>query len=225
MNLKCFIVLQLRAFLKRNYLLFIIYNIVTNVKYSCMKVKRSSSKARYAAKNAPLFCEIWFINKGKHLWTRAASEGQSALPTCSQLQIASEGNFEPIQRRKNEEFHPECLQSSSANSDFSRISNWFQSDPGRSETAQSPSTLSCSTHICLPHNIHASTRTSSSSGSGYSSAEGRASLDSDLCSRLTEATLEVEASMEKASSELLKCNRLESEAMEAIDKVTMSWCL
>nr|XP_011461217.1 PREDICTED: U-box domain-containing protein 33-like [Fragaria vesca subsp. vesca] len=193
--------------------------VMGTVPENCMKVKRSSGKASYAAKNAPLFCEIWFINKGKHLWTRAASEGQSALPTCTQLQIASEGNFEPIQHRKNEEFHPECLQSSSANNDFSRISNWFQSDPGRSETAQSPSTLSCSTHIFLPHNIHASTRTSSSSGSGYSSAEGRASLDSDLCSRLTEATLEVEASMEKASSELLKCNRLESEAMEAIDKV------
>ncbi|PRQ34035.1 putative protein kinase RLK-Pelle-RLCK-IXb family [Rosa chinensis] len=186
---------------------------------NCMKVKRSSSKASYAAKNAPLFCEIWFINKGKPLWTRAASEGQSSLPSCSQLQIASEESFKSFQHRKNEAFLPECLQSSSANNDFSRISNCFQSESVRSEAAQSSSTLSCSTHTCLPHNIHSSTRTSSSSGSGYSSAEGRVSLDSDLCSRLTEATLEAEASMEKASSELLKCKRLESEAIEAIDKV------
>lgn len=51
-----------------------------NVQYSCMKVKRSSTKASYTSKNAPLFCEILFVNKGKHVWTREASEGPSSLP-------------------------------------------------------------------------------------------------------------------------------------------------
>lgn len=185
-----------------------------------MKVKRNSSKASYAAKNAPLFCEIWFINKGKPLWKRDASEGQTSLPSCSQPQIASEENFESFQHRRNQAFHPDNLQFNSTNgTNCSGISSWVNSQPVWSEDATS-STLSSSTHRCLPHNINSST--SSSFGSGYSSAEGRVSLDSDLCSRLTEATIEAEASMDKASSELLRCKRLESEAMEVINKVTMS---
>ncbi|KAJ6964266.1 U-box domain-containing protein 33-like [Populus alba x Populus x berolinensis] len=49
------------------------------VKESCMKVKKSSCKENYAAKHAPLFCEIWFINKGKCIWTREASENSNPL--------------------------------------------------------------------------------------------------------------------------------------------------
>ncbi|KAK3206252.1 hypothetical protein Dsin_020298 [Dipteronia sinensis] len=44
---------------------------------NCMKVKKGSSKSNYAAKKAPPFCEIWFVNKGKHVWTREASESLS----------------------------------------------------------------------------------------------------------------------------------------------------
>lgn len=46
---------------------------------NCMRMKRSSSKASYTAKHAPWFCEIWFVNKGKHLWTREANEDPSVL--------------------------------------------------------------------------------------------------------------------------------------------------
>ncbi|KAJ7012588.1 U-box domain-containing protein 33-like [Populus alba x Populus x berolinensis] len=49
------------------------------VKESCMKVKKSSCKENYAAKHAPLFCEIWFINKGRCIWTREASENSNPL--------------------------------------------------------------------------------------------------------------------------------------------------
>ncbi|XP_042476316.1 U-box domain-containing protein 33-like isoform X2 [Macadamia integrifolia] len=48
---------------------------------NCMKVKKSSSKANFAAKNAPPFCEIWFVYKGKHVSTRDASEGLTILPS------------------------------------------------------------------------------------------------------------------------------------------------
>jgi hypothetical protein len=44
-----------------------------------MKVKKSSCKENYAAKHVPLFCEIWFINKGKCIWTREASENANLL--------------------------------------------------------------------------------------------------------------------------------------------------
>ena len=43
--------------------------------YRCFKVKGRCSKVTYTAQNTPLFCEIWFVSKGKHLWTRDASEG------------------------------------------------------------------------------------------------------------------------------------------------------
>ncbi|KAL9368028.1 hypothetical protein Peur_039227 [Populus x canadensis] len=49
------------------------------VKENCMKVKKSSCKENYAAKHVPLFCEIWFINKGKCIWTREASENANLL--------------------------------------------------------------------------------------------------------------------------------------------------
>lgn len=46
-----------------------------------MKVKKSSCKENYVVKNAP-FCEIWVINKGKHIRTRNAS-GNSNPPHTS----------------------------------------------------------------------------------------------------------------------------------------------
>ncbi|XP_068338373.1 U-box domain-containing protein 33-like [Pyrus communis] len=166
----------------------------------CMKVKKSSSKASYVAKCAPLFCEIRFINKGKHVWTRDASDGQSSPTSCRQLQIAPAENLscKSFQNRENAEIHKEL--------------------------AASP-TLACSSNTCLPYSIHNSTSTGSSSGSGYNFAEGRMPSDSDLnveeqslCRMLTEATLEAEASRDKAFAELSKRKSLESEAMNAINK-------
>ncbi|XAR58997.1 Ubiquitin--protein ligase [Bertholletia excelsa] len=46
---------------------------------NCMKVKQKTSKASYAARNAPEFCDIWFVSsRGKLVWTRDASVGPSA---------------------------------------------------------------------------------------------------------------------------------------------------
>jgi hypothetical protein len=42
-------------------------------KYSCFKLKASHSKEYFMAKNAPAFCEIWFVWRGRHIWTREAS--------------------------------------------------------------------------------------------------------------------------------------------------------
>ncbi|XP_054811487.1 U-box domain-containing protein 33-like isoform X2 [Prosopis cineraria] len=43
-----------------------------------MKVRRNSKKANYAAKNAPPFCEIWFVHKGS-LLSRSFQYGKSEL--------------------------------------------------------------------------------------------------------------------------------------------------
>lgn len=40
---------------------------------NCFKLKPSHSKEYFMAKNAPAFCEIWFVWRGRHIWTREAS--------------------------------------------------------------------------------------------------------------------------------------------------------
>lgn len=83
------------------------------VMYSCFKVKGRSSKVTYAAQNTPAFCELWFVSKGKHLWTRDASESlddhvsflspdeavlrerilSSSVQNCSNNSTPNSGNF------------------------------------------------------------------------------------------------------------------------------------
>ncbi|KAF2300362.1 hypothetical protein GH714_012450 [Hevea brasiliensis] len=63
---------------------------------NCMKVKKSSNKANYVAKSAPIFCEIWFINKGKHVWMREASESsfspRSSSSTSTERRVSSDSD-------------------------------------------------------------------------------------------------------------------------------------
>ncbi|XP_006661585.1 U-box domain-containing protein 33-like [Oryza brachyantha] len=40
---------------------------------SCFKLKASYGKTSFMAKNAPSFCEIWFVWRGRHIWTREAT--------------------------------------------------------------------------------------------------------------------------------------------------------
>ncbi|KAL5224438.1 hypothetical protein ABZP36_011077 [Zizania latifolia] len=40
---------------------------------NCFKLKVSYGKASFMAKNAPSFCEIWFVWRGRHIWTREAN--------------------------------------------------------------------------------------------------------------------------------------------------------
>ncbi|CAM0907403.1 unnamed protein product [Alopecurus aequalis] len=40
---------------------------------NCFKLKASHSKEYFMVKNAPAFCEIWFVWRGRHIWTREAS--------------------------------------------------------------------------------------------------------------------------------------------------------
>ncbi|EXC10642.1 U-box domain-containing protein 33 [Morus notabilis] len=195
---------------------------------NCMKVKKGSSKANYAAKKAPLFCEIWFIHKGKHVWTRDTPEDPSSLPSCSLPQIATAENSRSrsFQYGKNKSIHPDCLQSKSAKSAVcTQISNRVQYEPVHAELASSP-TLSRSACTCLHDLNDSSSTTSSSSCSGYNSAERRGLSDSDLkvgeerlYSQLIQATIEAETSSNEACADSLKVKKLELEAREAISKV------
>ena len=179
-------------------------------------MKMGSSKANYAAKNAPEFCEIWFIHKRKHVGTKEASKASGFLP--------------PISHPKTETgedlgFQSECLSSSyspvSVLSDGDK--NRIENEVVRTRVASSPD-LSDSTSR---NDLQFSPASLSTFSECSSSAEKRVSTDSSfskteeesLFSQLAEATIEAEVSRNEAFLELLKCKKMESEAMEAMDKV------
>ncbi|CAN0854116.1 U-box domain-containing protein 33 [Linum grandiflorum] len=57
--------------------------VIGAVPESRLKVKKSSSMVDYMAKNAPVCCQIWFINKGNLVWTREALSGRGI--TCARV--------------------------------------------------------------------------------------------------------------------------------------------
>ncbi|KAG5515308.1 hypothetical protein RHGRI_036375 [Rhododendron griersonianum] len=183
--------------------------VIGAVPENCMKVKAGSSKANYAAKNAPRFCEIQFVNKGKHLWTREACEGSSF------------GNGEVA-------FNPECLQPSSGGSIIcAEVRNEDQAEAVPTEVLSTPTFPSSMNRLSLPYFHSFSSPSSTSSSSGYaSSTEQMVSSDSatkvdeeSLHAQLTEIQREAEASRAEALQEFLKHKNLEAEAVEAISKV------
>lgn len=191
-----------------------------------MKVKKSSSKANYAAKNAPLFCEIYFIYKGRHAWTREASEGPKPLPSFSKpvITTAETVRSESFHCSRNNAIHPESLRSVSARSTlFTESSDWVQGDTKHVEVASLPA-LSHSSH-----NLQSSfCQTTTVTGSENSSAERMMSSTSEpkveeegLYSQLTEARIEAEASRNEVLVEIMNRKNLESEAIETISKVSM----
>ncbi|KAJ9189151.1 hypothetical protein P3X46_000481 [Hevea brasiliensis] len=192
---------------------------------NCMKVKKSSNKANYVAKSAPIFCEIWFINKGKHVWMREASERSSLLPSCDDAGGASTENLRPKSLGCSKNMlpsHPGYLRSSSSTGlTCSQYSHWVQSTCA--EVPMLPA-RSCSTNTCFSHSIHSAfSPRSSSSGT---STERRVSSDSDsmveeesLYCQLERVRTEAEASRNETFEELLKRKKLEFQTLEAISKV------
>lgn len=169
-----------------------------------IKVKKSSSKASYTAKNAPSFCQMWFINKGKLLWTRGASESSNYLPTIRQQDSCT-------------------LRSHSAR--FSAgTTNWVQTEAVYGEADLSLTFPSLTSGGDL-HTFSILSRPSiTGSTYGYfSPAEQRVSLDSDneesLYGQLAEVKIEAETSRKNAFAELLKRKKLEAQALEVVSKV------
>ncbi|KAL2968612.1 hypothetical protein AAZX31_15G037600 [Glycine max] len=175
---------------------------------NCMKVKRNSGKANYTAKNAPPFCEVWFIYKGKHIWTREASETPCYSSSCTQPEIATR---ESLRCRSfqygNELFDSEYLQPNSARTTTGSGSrSWVQGEIIETEAIFSSS---CSSH-CSPQN----------SSRAYLDTYLEA-MEERINKQLIETKREAEAVTDEAFAELLKCEKLEVEAMEAIRKVNL----
>ncbi|KAG8644466.1 hypothetical protein MANES_11G131100v8 [Manihot esculenta] len=194
----------------------------------CMKVKKSSNKASYVAKNSPLFSEIWFIKKGKHVWTREASERSSLLPSCGNAGGASSEIVRSLSLRLSKNaspFRPEYVRSTSAKDlTCARISHWVQSESTCAEVPMLRA-RSGSTNTCFIHSIQSSCSPRSSSCSG-TSTERRVSSDSEskveedsLCCKMEEVRIEAKSSRHEAFEELLKRKKLEFQTLEAMSKL------
>ncbi|XP_073222832.1 U-box domain-containing protein 33-like isoform X2 [Cicer arietinum] len=177
-----------------------------------MKVKRNSGKANYTSKHAPPFCEIWFIYKGRHIWTREASETPCSLSSRSQPEIAATESLRcrSFQYGKNELPHSEYLQRDSARTTvFSGIRSLDLGEIIETEATNSSKSSSCSSH-CSPEN-----------SAGVYLDTYSEDMEERINSQLIETKREAEAATDKSFAELLKCRRLEVEAMEAIQKVKL----
>jgi len=176
-----------------------------------MKVKRNSGKANYTAKNAPPFCEVWFVYKGKVIWTREASETPCSSSSCAQPEIATAESLRcgSFQYGKNELFDSECLQPNSARSATGfGIRSCVHGEITETEATFSPKGSSCSSHCSSQNSSRAHLDT-------YLEA-----IEEKISKQLTETKIEAEAVADEAFAKLLKCERLEVEAMEAIRKVS-----
>ncbi|TKY67348.1 U-box domain-containing protein 33 [Spatholobus suberectus] len=174
---------------------------------NCMRVKRNSSKANYAAQNAPPFCEIWFIYKGKHIWTREASETPCSLSSRAQPETAAEESLScrSFQYGTNELFHSGCLQSNSPQTTRSTV----QSEIIETEATFSSKSSSCNSHCSPQHSA------------GWYLDTHSEFEEETIDSQLIEAKREANAATDKALVELLKSKRLEVKAIEAISKVKL----
>lgn len=182
-------------------------------KCSCMKAKRNSSKANYASKHAPPFCEIWFIYKGKHIWTRETSETPHPLSSYAQSETTTleSVSCRSIQHGMNEIFHSECLQSHSIRPTVSTGSGCLvQSEIIETEAMFSSKSSCCSSHC-------------SSQNSARSCLDTHSEVEEEIVnSQYIEAKREADTAIDEAFAEKLKCKRLEVKAFEAINKVNIT---
>ncbi|KAJ4971862.1 hypothetical protein NE237_004961 [Protea cynaroides] len=179
---------------------------------NCMKMKKASSKANFAARNAPPFCEIWFVNKRRHVWTKEASESLTIFPSVlsppdipsERLSFSSSSNLmgELISNRT-------CLQTDSSNTGVHcfGVGNQVHIEPDKAEGASSTS-RSCSTN-----------QIDSLSAERLLPSECSNVEEETLYNKLKEVMCLAETLKDEAFAELVKCKSLEAEAFEAINKV------
>ncbi|KMT05256.1 hypothetical protein BVRB_7g173960 [Beta vulgaris subsp. vulgaris] len=188
----------------------------------CMKVKKRSRKAKYAAKSAPPFCEIWFIHKGKHLWTREAFEKVTTPTPCQGDELRTDSlRSKSFQFEKSEPLYsPVKLHSRSSHLSMqcSSMKDWNHNESINEDLLPPISNN--------PYNpAYARSSTSNDSASSTSTEKiispdsGHRLEEEYLYGQLLEAKAEVETSRNEAFLELLKREKLEAEAMEAMRKV------
>ncbi|KAG9157165.1 hypothetical protein Leryth_004844, partial [Lithospermum erythrorhizon] len=173
---------------------------------------RSSKKASYASKHAPPFCKIWFVNNGKHVWTRESPETSSLVASAIQDEPPPAYNLRSLSLQQiNGEalLQREDVRSSSSRSPIHSEHNLFS--PARSQMEVDPSN---SNHIHHLDAVHGTTSLRSSA----SESESSKIQERRLLEQLADVMEEADFTRNEAIFELLKCNELEDEALDAIDK-------
>ncbi|PIA39101.1 hypothetical protein AQUCO_02700347v1 [Aquilegia coerulea] len=190
-----------------------------------MKVTNSTTKADYVSKFAPPFCKIWFVNKGKYVWTR---EAYADLGLYKPMHRPAERGREewlrsnPSCRHKNEHTGNPTYLRSDFYPNSAGVINWLQGDGDHVGVA-----LSADESSFLNGSLQSLTRPNSSTpASGFTSVEIKvlSQLDSklkeeDYYNQILEARTDAVSRNNIAFTELLKRKKLESEASEANNKV------
>lgn len=164
-----------------------------------MKRKKRSRKASHAAKHAPSYCEMWFVNKGKLICTRQASESSSStLPNSDRNEAET------------------SVAGMTASAGLLSIENLWDSLHSENASSRNRSSFSeCTT---------SSRSTSSFSGCTTSDepsyAVSRAKfVKENLCFELAELKMEVNELRDEANLEHVQSEKLGAEAIEVISKV------
>lgn len=191
---------------------------------TCFRVKGRFSKVPYAAQNTPAFCEIWFVSKGKHFWTRDASEG---IDDC----LPFHGPGETVLR---ERIWSSSVQSCSSNStpnseNFSfesftatEIHGGRSSDLSEHDNAKVGISITTSPNpTCMNSMASCLTLASGKSSAICPKVHGGLELEGHD-NRLQEVMMEIETSKKEASTELAKRKELESITAEASNRVKAS---
>ncbi|CAA3022162.1 U-box domain-containing 33-like isoform X1 [Olea europaea subsp. europaea] len=160
-----------------------------------VKGKKSSCKASHAARQVPYYCEIRFVNKGKLVWTRQASESTSFVPICQPAPAYAQNlRFQSLHIDKNKaETSSLCIESSRDAFCCQDVSTSTSSSSGSDYTSAAEPRVSsvCSTN-----------------------AE-----EKSLSSLLAELEIKAEESKDEAFLELSKHKKLKTNVMEAVNKV------
>ncbi|XP_042436563.1 U-box domain-containing protein 33-like [Zingiber officinale] len=186
---------------------------------NCFKLKGSFSKTLFSAKSVPPFCEICFVSKGRHIWTREASElADSIVPTCCSEKIWSS----PQSCNGELLFISELTMHSILGADLQGIKNLelngYRSTVGI-PTADSNITSSMKFELPEPCDNYMASSFDTEQPNDINSKEDDELEKDDLYCQLEEVTMEIEKSKREAFLELSKRKKLEYEVAEAISTV------
>ncbi|WOL14897.1 U-box domain-containing protein 33 [Canna indica] len=194
---------------------------------NCFRLKGGSSKAIFTARNAPPFCKIWFICKGRHIWTREATDlTESFVSVCGSYDTVLREKVEVCSENNCYEVLPssECIALINPELQGSRMDqNELTSSELVNLTADSVVMFDVShcdsqesRSLSRSATCIASTFNHGSSSETISKGELETAVLHDQLKELME---EVETSKKLAFIELAKRKQLESEVAEALNRV------
>lgn len=202
--------------------------VVGEIPDSCFKVKGRSSLTTYIAKKAPPFCEIWFVAKGKFVWTREPSEfANSGLTDFSSDASVIGEEYVPssLQSPLSEAtLHEEFRCSSLAVGELAEeVRNIVPDEMHDVEIAVSPSISSTvgTANLCESRN---STSLASASSFFASSVDGQSMSSFSIQEPdmegwheiMEDSMMNIEKSKHQAFNEYKKCKELEAEMAKAL---------